>query len=318
VSRTNQILAGLLVAQLLLAAFTWSGTSHESEAAGGSENLLSVSTDDVTGLSITAQASDDEGAAQVIEVKRDGADWVLPNADGYPADKKKIEDIIAKLVEAKVKEPIATKRTNHAALNVGDTVYTKKVTVRAGEKTMELIIGSAKGSSMHVRRAGEDAVYLARGVSAWKISDRIESYIANEYIKIDDPTEVRVQNAFGPLDLQKQEDGTWLIAQLPPGTPVDDSRVRSFVSAARSVRLARPVGKTVKPEYGLGEAARARVVIKSAENLVSYSVGAFDGDEVYVKDDANDFVVKVRKYAVDSLIGQTPDKFIKQTVTPQK
>jgi len=318
VSRTNQILVGLLVAQLVLAAFTWSGTGHESETVAGSESLLSVSTDDVTGLTITAPATEDEGAPQVIDVKRVGADWVVPSADGYPADKKKIEDIVAKLVEAKVKDPIASKRTNHNALNVGDAVFTKKVTVRAGEKTMELIIGSAKGSSMHVRRAGEDEVYLARGVSAWKISDRIESYVANEYIKIDDPTEVRVQNAFGPLDLQKQGDGTWLIAQLPPGTPVDDSRVRSFVSAARNMRLARPVGKTVKPEYGLGDAARARVVIKSEESLVSYSVGAFDGDEVYVKDDANDFVVKVRKYAVDSLIGQTPDKFIKQSVAPQQ
>ena len=94
--------------------------------------------------------------------------------------------------------------------------------------------------------------------------------------------------------------------------------MRSFVSAARNIRLSKPVGKTLKPEYGLSpESVRANVVLKRGDDIVKYSVGAFDGDEVYVKDEGNDFIVKVRKYAVDSLIGQTPDKFIKESTSAQ-
>ncbi len=316
-SRTNQILAGLFAAQLVLAAFTWSGTSYEKEEAAGSEKLLAFSMKDITGFTVSAKATEAGKSDREIAAERKGTDWVVPSADEYPADKKKIEEVLSKLVEAKIKDPIATKKTNHNALNVGDTVYTKKVTIRAGEKSAELIVGSAKGSSMHIRRKGENNVYLARGISAWKVGDRVESYVNSDYIRFEEPTEVRVVNAFGSLDLVKNQDGSWIVNQLPTGTAVDDSRVRSFVSAARNMRLSKPVGKTVKPEYGLDpQSVRANVVLKRGEDVVKYSVGAFDGDEVYVKDEGNDFVVKVRKYAVDSLIGQTPDKFIKQTTPP--
>jgi len=316
-SRTNQILAGLFVAQLALAAYTWSGTSYEKEAVKDSERLLAFSMDEISGFTVNAKATKDDKTDREISVERRGSEWVVPSADGYPADKKKIEEVLSKLVESKIKDPIATKKTNHNALNVGDTVYTKKVTIRAGDKSAALIVGSAKGSSMHIRRDGETNVYLARGISAWKVGDRVESYVNSEYIRFEEPTEVRVVNAFGGLDLVKNQDGSWVVNQLPAGTAVDDSRVRSFVSAARNIRLSKPVGKTIKPEYGLDpQSVRANVVLKRGEDIVKYSVGAFDGDEVYVKDEGNDFVVKVRKYAVDSLIGQTPDKFIKQTATP--
>lgn len=311
-SKAIPILGGLLVVQLGLAAFTWAGGARLG-GASDTKPLVGGDLGDVTELEIIGKATDDK-PAKTVKLVKNGDAWVVATAADFPAKTEKVEEILKKLVEAKVREPIATNKANHGALKVSEKTFDKKVRVKVGGDDVNLVVGAGKSSSIHARRAERDEVYLARGVSAWAISDRVTSYIETEYVKVEDPTEVSVQNPAGTINLVKDDEGNWKVTELPPDADVDDSRVSSFVSAARSIRMTDPVGKAVKPEYGLDNATV--VVLKNKDRTVSYSIGALDGDDHYVKADGQDFVVKVSKWSVERLRDQTPQKFIKEPEKP--
>ncbi|MCA9537246.1 MAG: DUF4340 domain-containing protein [Myxococcales bacterium] len=312
-NKANKILLGLLVAQGALAAVTWT-TGGGSGGTDAHPLIADLDPAAVTSLTVTNRATEEGKAAETVTLVKKGDAWVVPAADDFPADPKKVDEVVEKLAKATTREPIAESKANHNALNVGERTFEKKVEIKAGERTIKLVLGSAKGSSAHVRVDDGDAVYLARGISAWAMSNRVDTYLDTAYVQVDEPTEVRVQNANGPLDLQKTDDGKWHVAQLPPDAKVDESRVRAFVNAARSVRLAEPVGKTVKPEYGFD--GGTLVMVKKGEEVTNFTIGKVDGDFVYVKSEKNDYVVKVRKYSVETLLNQTADKFIEEPPAP--
>lgn len=313
-NNTNKILIGAAVLQAALMAVTWSSGVGRAGGSSEAQPLLDVPLAEVSAIAVSDRGEGEEKAESVSLVRK-GEAWVVGGADDFPADTKKIEEVIGKLLKATHREPIATKAANHNALDVGERTYDKKVELTVGGEKKTLILGSGKGSSVHARFEGKDDVYLARGISSWAVGNKVDTYVDTQYVEVKEPVEVRVVNRNGPIDLVKGEGDVWAVAQLKPDAKVDPSRVRSFVTAARSVRLTAPVGKAVKPEFGLGEGA-VTVSVRDAEKTVSYRIGAEDGDFRYVKADDNDYVVKVRKYAVDDLIKQTADKFVEEVPAP--
>lgn len=313
-SKTNKILVGLLALQAVLAVVTWA--SGGGRGASDARPLLEIGKEAVTALTIEAAPRKEGEAPERVELVKKGNDWVVASAADYPAQKDKVEEVVGKLVALKVRQPLATQKANHAALNVGEKDFDRRVTLQAGTATHQLVIGSGKGSSVHARFADQDDVFLARGMSSWALGERASTYIDTQYIKVDEPTSILVVNdQGGVLNLLKDDQGDWLVPELPPDAKVDPGRVSAFVSSARSVRLAEPVGKEVKPEYGLDKGTR--VTLKAGDQTTSYAIGAAKGDQHYVKADDNEYVVLVSKYSVESLRTQTPDKFLKDEAPAQ-
>jgi len=314
VNTTNKILLGAAVLQAVLVAVTWSSTVGRAGASDDLRPLLDVQLDAVTAFTVSDRA-EGEKASQSVALERRGEGWVVKGTDDYPADAEKVDEVIGKLIKASHRDPVATKAANHNALDVGERTYDKKVELHLGGEKKTLILGSAKGSSVHARFDGADDVYLARGISAWAVGNKVDTYIDTQYVDVAEPVEVRVLNRNGPIDLTKDDSDTWRVAQLKPDAQVDSGRIRSFVTAARSVRLTEPVGKTIEPAYGLGDGA-VTVSVRDAEKTVSYRIGAEVDGQVYVKSDASDYVVKVRTFVVESLIDQTADKFVQEVPPP--
>ncbi len=305
---TNKVLAGLFAAQAVLVALTWSAGSDgpDDDAAP----LIEAKKEDVGKLVITGKPAKAGETPDSVTLVRKGEGWVVGTADDFPADTKKVDEVLDKLLDARVRAPVANNKANHNALEVGDRAYAKKVELTIDGKPQAFVVGNAKGTSVHVRRADQDAVYLARGVSAWGLSERVRSYVDPDYVKVEEPTEVQVTQGTRSITVVKDDKGDWRVNELPADADVDQSRVRSFVSSARSVQLAEPVGKTVEPAYGLGDEATV-VTLRKEDGETIYRIGAADDDAFYVKAEGNDYVVKVNKYAVETLTTQTPDKFIK-------
>ena len=93
-SRLNQILSVILVVQIALVGlvFFWPQTTAE---AGGGPLIPDFSASDVTGLTI----SDNEDNRLVLA--KSGTEWVLPEADDFPADGEKITPILEKIAGIK-------------------------------------------------------------------------------------------------------------------------------------------------------------------------------------------------------------------------
>lgn len=317
---TNKILAALLVAQAVLLAVTWSSDIGRAGDVETTTLFGDATAADVTAITIQSRGKDavpkrpgePERAAvppKIVQLARRGDAWVVPGADDFPAEASKVDEVIGKLVGATHREPVATSAASHNALSVGEATYDKKVTVTVDGETRTLYVGGAKGQSVHARFDGDDTVYLARGVSAWGLADSIDTYIDTAYVDVAEPTRIEATNAQGTITLDKDDTGAWRVAELRPDANVDDSRIRSYVGAARVLRIVEPVGKTSKPEYGLDD-PEATVTLSAGDETVRYVVGAEDGDARYVKADGRDYIVRVRKFGLDSVLSQTPEKFI--------
>lgn len=304
---TNKILGGLLAAQLVLCGFMWSGTSKQ----GFEERaLFDVKLEDISEFKIRRPAGEARDENDAITLRKVNGQWLLPQYENYPIDTGKVEDILGRLTMAKIRRAVAKKKENHNALSVGEREFTKHITLKTPERSYSLFVGNAKGTSMHARFDGQDEVYLARGVAAWKVSHELRNYIDTNYINIDDVVEMNILNQSGQIDARQNEDGTWVIAQLTAKDPLDAGRIRSIVNAAKQIKMAQPVGTEIKPEYGLGKQSRATVRLKNRNESLAYEIGAEEGEYAYVKAQGQAYVAKVRKFNVSAVLKLTADELV--------
>jgi hypothetical protein len=309
---SNRNLMILLIAQVIIVGFTW---TSKRVATIEQRNLFEFKTEDVAAVTIARMPGErktDDGEA--LKIERRGDRWIMPDAEGFALDTGKVNDMIGRLTLAKIRRPVATKKQNHNALQVGELSYDKRIEIKTKDGKEHIVYaGNAKGQSMHARYADQVEVYLARGVQAWNLSYQIQDYADTDYVNIEDPTEIRILNQHGGIDAKQNEDGTWSIAQLPSNKPVDISRVRSLVRAAQQVKLNVPAGKKIKPEYGLGKNARATVFLKGASGSANYEVGAETDRYVYLKAQGKEYVAMVHKFNASAVLKTKAGDLIDQT-----
>lgn len=310
-NRMNTILGGALVVQLGLIALTW-GTRGSAPSSDAQPLLPDVELSAVQSLRVEAKSGNAKDKAPVITaVARKGDGWVLPDADDYPASTKKVETILNSLLAGRIRAPIASQASNHNALEVGDRTYSRKVDLAWDGGEAKLVVGSARGTSAHVRRVGEDKVYLARGFSASSLEEEAASYIDTTWLDVEAPEQIIVKNPRGTLTLNKVE-GRWQLEEMPKGEVPDPERFTAFVGQARKLVIHSPVGKEVKEEYGLNTELSAHVTLKKGEKTWKYSLGALKDGNRYVKREDNDWVVRIPTFAVSNLMDQVPQNFVKE------
>lgn len=316
---THKILAALLLVQLGLGAVTWN--SSGAAAATGKRKLLGGEVAAVTKLEIASKPSGEGEEAPKVVLEKQGENWVVASAEGYPAVSSKVDEALEKLVGLEVDRPIATQKANHNALRVGERDFDRRVIVTTGSTSKTLVLGSAKGTSVHVREGAASEVYWAKGLSTWNLSDRASSYVDTEFVKLDGPTSVTVKNPEGELVLVKDADGDWKVGGLAPEIALKQSDIQSFVDKAARVSLSKPVGKEEKPEYKLAEGATVTleksVEAKEGEEAPApeklvYRIGAEVDGKYYAHREGGDFVVEVSKWTVEKLLTQKADDFVKK------
>ncbi len=297
-NKTIKILSGVLLAQVALAALTWT-TLYSTPEESAAKPLFDFKVGQVVSLEITAKPSKEGDPIQTVKLAKKDDKWVVQDADGYPADKEKVDKVLDQLLGLKVRDPIARSAANHNPLKVGDREYGRKVTVKTASKAKSVILGSGAGSSVHVREKGSNDVYRSSGMSVWSIASTARGYIDTKYLEVDKDklTQVMLSNENGQLHFAKDGDD-WTLAELPPGRTLKTSVVKGFVNKMRTVNMQVPVGKKIKPEYGLPGAAE--VVLVSTEDdgtkTHRYTIGAAKGEQFYLKADDKDYVVAVSKW----------------------
>lgn len=315
---THTKLLALLAVQTALVA--WTHLGGDAGVPAGSKALLELKVDEVTALEIASKPLGDADPTPVrFERTKDG--WVVATAGRYPAKADKVEEVVGKVLGLRVHQPIATSTANHNALRVGTRDFDKTVKIEAGGATHQLVMGSAKGSAIHVRRADANQVFYARGLTTWALSDQVSGYVDTDFVEVeaDDLVEVHLKNQHGQLTLVKGADGDWTLDPAPPGVPLEPTELKTFAEKAAKLTLSEPVGKTVEESYGLGEeAVTVRLVAetKGEEDAeptraeTSYRLGVEADGKVYALASSGDYVVKVSKWSVEKILGAKFTDFV--------
>ncbi|MEW6220422.1 MAG: DUF4340 domain-containing protein [Thermodesulfobacteriota bacterium] len=295
----NRILAGLLIGQFVLAAFLlW----PRGEAAGpvAGPLLTGVAADQIQEMTIR------DGAGKSLTMAR-GSDglWILPAQEGYPAARAKVDSFLQKLLGLSRERLVTRTVSSHKRLKVAADEHERLVELKTGPETsVSLYLGTSPSyKTIHMRLAGDDAVFLGRDLHTWEAGLEPEAWWETAYLKLaaDEITGLMVENAQGRLELTRPEGQGWQLLQAGEAKPAKAEAVEELVRAASGITMTKSLGRTEKPEYGLVKPTLS-VSLSGKERQVGYRIGAKQETSYPVKSTDSPFVVQVAEFSLQGLL----------------
>jgi hypothetical protein len=321
-SRTNQILAGVLALQIILVAVVF-WPRPAASVASGEPLFAEVEADQIVQLTIT-DANGDQ-----IQLAKELGNWVLPEADDYPAQEDKISELLDKIVALKADRLVTQTPASHKRLKVADNAFERRIEFELTDGTRhKLYLGiSPSYGATHVRADGREEAYLARGLSIADVGVRAYNWVDTLYFSVpqDQVVALTLENKNGRFEFEKDDAGTWTMKGLAPDETLKENNVKSMVARISSLRMLRPLGKTEQDDYGLEEPSAVITVQTRDEegNTKTYTlrVGAkSEEDNSYVViSSESPYYVRVSEYTVRDFVERTRDDFVElpQTPTPE-
>ena len=152
----QNVIWGLLVllgVQVLLVLFMYYPSAGEETARAGA--VLDLGERTIDEVSIAA------GDGAVVVLRRAGEDWVLPDAEDFPADGARVRRLLDDLAALDRGLPVATTADARQRFRVAEDDFERRIDLSAaGEVVGSLYLGSSSGAgSVHLRLAEESAIY---------------------------------------------------------------------------------------------------------------------------------------------------------------
>ncbi|WP_406828328.1 DUF4340 domain-containing protein [Microbulbifer sp. ARAS458-1] len=280
-------LSGVLALQLVLAAGLFWESSSRQQAQTQQTQLVQAETDALQRLEIVG---DDQSVALV---RKDGQ-WQLPELHNLPVNSDKLDTLLEKLTALKSNWPIATSNSARERFEVAENKFRKHVklyTAEGNDPALELFVGTSPGfRKVHVRRAGDDAIY-AVALNSFDLPSTADSWLDKTLLAAGDLTRIQ-----GPdYTLEKGEDGWAFSADNGEETPaVDPGKARELAAALEKLRITKAVDEA--PEVEATE-----FVVRSGDDERRYHFASAD-DKYYVRRDDRDQFFEIAKYDFDRVM----------------
>lgn len=321
-NKTNKTLIVLFLVQVVLILGMSLGLAREETGERRVAKVFEgLDPAKVTKIKILGEPKDAGDANQPpqpsIELTKDGTTWGLASAEGYPADQTKVQEFLDKLAKLKTRGEVLHKSTFHRKLEVADDKYQRLVTLTADGKEIKFYLGTSPSfKNVHLRKAGSDDVLQVGELSTYEVGIRAWDWVDRTYVKIpeNDIWSVHLVNKNGSIKLDKDAAGNWSVSGL--NGQLKKPAVEDLVRKAATVNLEEPVGKTDKPEYGLG-APLATVTLTTGTSSVAgklpetvktevITIGAKQEKEnrYYVKSTTSNYVVSAAGWAVEPFVNK--------------
>jgi len=316
--RHNQILAAVLVVQIILSVVVfW----PRSAASAEREPLFpDLEADDIVALTITEPEGKSVTLQQVEE------DWILPDADDYPAQASKVTPLLEKIVGLTTGRLVTRTDASHKRLQVATDDFARRIDFETTDgETHSLYLGSSPSyGAIHFRVEGQSEVYLASDINTYEVGATAASWVDTTYLNIPqgDVTAVTLENRNGQFAFVKEGageegGGTWTMEGLTADEMLDGGKVDALLRQAGLVNLIESLGKEDQPEYGMDEPG-AVVTLSTGEKTVTLRVGAKDPDDnsYVVTSSESPYYVRVAEYSVKELVENAREDFLRQEPTP--
>lgn len=315
--RRNQILSGILVLQVLLAAFIfWPSTT--SNAAVGAL-ITDVKAADVTDIKI----QDDK---KTVHLAKANGKWVLPDNGDFAVNEIQVSDFISKVLKIDTSRLVANTAASHTRLKVDDKDFVRRIDLTGGDgKTQSILIGTSPNvRATNVRSANKDAVYLTGDVTGTDINTDIASWINATYFTANTPDikALAFTNAKGKFDFTRVVTDTWTLTGLAKGETFNQNNFTTRLTRLNSIQMTEPLGKAAKPEYGLDKpSATITITVQPSGTTPTKTillVGAKDAtaDSYVVKSSGSDYYVRVAAFSLDTFINDDRSQFLVAPPTP--
>ena len=323
--RHNLILAGILVLQIVLSVVVF--WPKPSASAAREPLFPDVEAGDIVALTIT------DADGNVVSVRQVGGDWVLPEADDYPASADKITPVRGKIVALETGRLVTRTDASHKRLQVAPGDFSHRIDFETadGEKHTVYLGSSPSYGAVHFRVDGQSEVYLTNDINTYETSATVASWIDTAYPTAvrEDVNTITLVNDNGTFTFTRGDvdeavggaegsvEGSWTMEGLTADETLNETQVDALLRRATSVTIARPLGKEEKPSYRM-DAPNAVVTLVAGDQTVTLRVGAKDpADNTYVVSSSQSpYYVRVAEFNVMDLLEKTRDDFLQLEPTP--
>ena len=266
-------LGGLLVLQLLIAAgLFWASQQQQRQSL--QEPLLSFEKSLVDRVSISADDS-------TVTLRKNGDLWQLPELHQLPVSGTRLDDLLAKLADLSGGWPVATTASGRERFEVAADNYQRHLQLYQGEKAVaELFVGTSPGfRKVHVRRAGEDAVYAA-ALNSYELPASGSDWLDKSLLGAGDVSSIR-----GPDYALDKTDSGWAFVKATPLIADDTSQGNApRVDTEKAEQLAAAVaGLQVQDVVDTTPAAEA-VTLEVSGNDGTWTYRFMQVDDQYYVD----------------------------------
>ncbi len=312
-----QILGILLILQIALTAVVFLPRSSAASESG--EPLLpDLSADEIQQIFI------EDGDGDTITLVRSEDGWVLPDKDDYPVLSDSVDTLLDGLLAIDTSRLITNTVSSHRRLKVAVDEFERKIVLSSATATLRTIyIGSAPNfGSVHVRLEGDVDTYLTDDIAAHQANADAASWVDTTYISLsrDEVQAIRLKNANGTFEFEKDEEGNWNLVGLAEGEKLNASAMSTLETRATSVYMTEPLGLEDKAAFGLAEPL-ATLVIQTEEKTITLHVGAYDEESssYVVSSSESPYYVRVSDFTAQPLVENTRDDFVQllPTATPE-
>ncbi len=260
-ARRNAILAAVLLLQLIwLGARVFQAPPSPGSAARG---LLLAELVPAEVLRMEIGSGSDSQQRVVMEREGEASAWRVPDLFDYAADGDKVAAALRDLAGLEIASIVSSTAHHHVDFKVAESKFEKRIRLEVAGETLELLFGSTgPAGTIHVRRAGEDAVYAVRGYSSWRYGERAEDWIDQVYFSA--PRERIAHVAITVAD-DRANETTWfsleraanegwvLLGAGDARAPADSDKVDSLLRAMSRVLLSELVGRIDDEDVEFGD-----------------------------------------------------------------
>lgn len=314
IKRHHQILAGILIVQIVLAVvILWPKSPAVAE---GKPLFGDLKADDIVALSIA------DGEGHAVQLKEADGDWVLPEASDYPAQGEKVSSFLKKVVGLDTRRIVARSGASHKRLRVDPEDFVRRIELETFEhEKRTLYLGSSpRYGAVHFRLEGQDDTYLTGDLTSFDAGAEASAWIDPAYVSIPqkDVSEIKLRNTNGTFVFEKGKEGAWAMEGLASDETLDQAQVGSLLRQASSLRMLAPLGKDKIGDYGLDDPS-AVVTLETITKTVTLRVGARvpDDNSYVVKSSESSYYVKVREANVEVMVERARDDFLQKPPTPK-
>lgn len=309
IKRHHQILAGVLVAQVVLSIVVF--WPRPSTAAQTERLFPDLEAGDVAALTV------EDAQGNVVNLAKVAGEWVVPEADDYPVREDEVNAFLEKLVGLSTDRLVTRSETSHRRLQVAPQEFVRRVSFQTGDgMEYTVFLGSSpQYTSVHFRREGQSETYLTNELSGYDANATIAAWIDSSYRSVaqEDVQRFTLENASGAFVFEREGEDSWTMAGLGEDETLDEAQVRSVLQRASSMTMRKPLGRGEDPAYGMDEPS-ALVTLETDDRVVTVRVGAVDPDDggYVVKTSESDYYVSVAESGVKALVENDRDAFLKE------
>ncbi len=260
-------LGGLLVIQIVLAVALNMG-SDSYGAFTPNEKLAGFAPAQVDAMLI-------ETADKKAVLKKTDGEWQLPELDNFPADQRKVTQLIDTLAALKRGWPVATTASAAKRFKVDEDEFERRITLEHGGDTVaQLYFGTSPGlRKVHARTADDDEI-VAVDFSLFEAGADNTDWIDNEVLKLDEKKIMRAE--FPGFTLQRQ-DGKWQLAQLAPDEKTITDNAGELIKKLAGLTVESLFAAGDNPELEKNTNPLKITVVLDDDSRLDYTVSKLEG-----------------------------------------